>query len=537
MEVVMNKGKKSKKRIVIIIVVVTVIVVAAFGYNNVMKSKTEGEATSNIKEIEYEVKKDEIKKSITGSSSLEPSDVRIVSSEVEGSIDGIYVEEGQVVMEDEILAIYEIESDDESQQLEIDLAEYNLAVSESNLYDLYETAGELKIYAEYDGTVSFDVEEGDEVGKNSKIAELSEVNLIKVQSYFTNTQIENISNGDQASVFLSDYLITLDGKVTAVNKTPAATGGGSVGYLTEVEIEYQGALSEGSPVKITIENAKGTFTSPYSGTAVSNDLRQVYSPYNGEIDKLYYNSGDYVSKGDLIAVVASSDLIKEIEQTELIVVQKKLALDELNEEDSIVTSPIGGTILSVYVDEQGYVEKGNQLFQVANLDNMEIVISVDELDILNITKGQSVIVQCDVFEGEVFSGIVNKISLSGNSQNGVTTYKVGVLIEDRKEMMAGMNVDAEIIIEEKSQTLVVPVAAIKRMGNKYVVMTKDEEGNLTSVKVEVGITNDKNVEVVAGLSEGDLIYYNEAISTENDFDSMKIPGMGGVKRSTGGKEQ
>lgn len=531
----MNKGKKSKKRIVIIIVVVTVIVVAAFGYNNVMKSKTEGEVTSNIKEIEYQVKKDEIKKSITGSSSLEPSDVRIVSSEVEGSIDGIYVEEGQVVMEDEMLAIYEIESDDESQQLAIDLAEYNLAVSESNLYDLYETAGELKIYAEYDGTVSFDVEEGDEVGKNSKIAELSEVNRIKVQSYFTNTQIENISIGDQASVFLSDYLITLDGKVTAVNKTPAATGGGSVGYLTEVEIEYQGALSEGSPVKITIENTKGTFTSPYSGTAVSNDLRQVYSPYNGEIDKLYFNNGEYVSKGDLIAVVASSDLIKEIEQQELTVVQKKLNLDELNEEDSIVTSPINGTVLSVYVDEQGYVEKGNQLFQIANLDNMELVISVDELDILNISKGQNVIVECDVFDGEIFKGVVNKISLSGNSQNGVTTYEVGVLIEDRKEMMAGMNVDAEIVIEEKSQTLVVPVAAIKKAGNKYVVTIKDEEGNLTPVMVEVGITNEKYVEIVSGLSEGDMIYYNEAISAEIDFNNMKIPGMGGVKRTTSEK--
>lgn len=535
----MNKGKKSKKKLVTLIITVTIIVVGVLGYNSVMKSKKEDAAISNIKEIKYVVKKDEIKKSVTGSSSLEPSDVRIISSEVEGSVDGIYVEEGQVVQEDEILAIYEIESDDESQQFEIDLAEYNLAVAESDLNDLYETAKELRIYSEYDGTVSISVEEGDEVGKNSKIAELSEVNLIKVQSYFTNTQIENVSIGDKASVFLSDYLITLDGKVTGVNQTPAATGGGSVGYLIEVEIEYRGALSEGSPVKITIENAKGTFTSPYSGTAVSNDLRQVYSPYDGEIEKLYFNSGDYVSSGELMAVVKSSELTKEIEQHELTVVQKRLSLDELNEEDSIVTSPIDGTVLLTYVDEQGYVEKGDQLFKVANLDNMEIEISVDELDILNISKGQSVIVECDVFEGQIFSGVVNKISLSGNSQNGVTTYEVGVLIEDRKEMMAGMNVDAEIIIEEKSEAFVVPVAAIKKAGNKYIVTTKDEEGNLTPVMVEVGITNDKYVEIVSGLSEGDVIYYNEAISDAYDLSNMKIPGMGGVKRATdpnGGKK-
>jgi HlyD family secretion protein len=313
--------------------------------------------------------------------------------------------------------------------------------------------------------------------------------------------------------------------VTSVNQTPEATGGGSVGYLAEVEIEYEGALPEGSPVKITAENLNGTFISPYSGTAVSNGMEIIYTPYGGEIDKLYFNGGDYVSKGDLLAVISSDEILKEIEKQKLTVEQKRLALEELNDEDSTVTSPIYGTILTVFVDEEGYVEKGDNLFKVANLDEMELIIDVDELDILNISKGQNVTVECDVFEGEIFNGKVDKISLSGSSQSGVTTYEVSVLIDDRKEMMSGMNVDAEILIEESSDTLVVPVAAMKKMGNKYIVMTKDAEGNLVPTAVEVGITNESYVEIVSGLSEGDSIYYSKITSDESDS-QMKIPGMG-----------
>ena len=517
--------KKNRKMIIAIIVVIVLVVGGFFGYSKYTESKNASEETSNIIEVEYTVEKGDIKKSITGSSSLQPSDVRTVSSEVDGTIETIYVEEGQMVSEDELLAIYEIDSDDEDQQYDIDLAEYNLSVAKNDLSDLYETYNELKVYASRSGTISYMVEEGDEVDEGDDFAELNEVNVIKVQSYFTATQIENINIGDSASVFLSDYLITLEGKVTSTDSTPVATGAGSVGYEVEVEIEYDGALSEGSAVRITVENYTGTYTAPYEGSAVENDVDDLESPYDGEINKLYFESGDYVNKGDLLAVITSGDILEEIEKQKLTVESKRLDLEELNEDDSTAESPIDGTVLTVFVDEDGYVESGDELFKVANLDEMEIIIEVDELDIMNIEKGQNVIIECDVFEDETFTGTVDSISLSGSYSNGVTTYDVTVMVDDRKDMMSGMNVDAEILIEESSDTLMIPVEAVKKISSKYVVMVKDDEGNLSPQQIEVGIVNESYVEVVSGLLEGDTIYYNEIVSEDGEDAGIMMPGM------------
>ena len=91
--------------------------------------------------------------------------------------------------------------------------------------------------------------------------------------------------------------------------------------------------------------------------------------------------------------------------------------------------------------------------------------------------------------------------------------------------MSGMNVDVEILIEEKDNAVIIHIEAVSKVGNKYIVNTKDQEGNLTPVPIEVGITNESYIEVTSGLKEGDKIYYNTEAS--QDFPGgIMMPGMG-----------
>ncbi|MBG0764494.1 MAG: efflux RND transporter periplasmic adaptor subunit, partial [Tissierellales bacterium] len=280
-----------------------------------------------------------------------------------------------------------------------------------------------------------------------------------------------------------------------------------------------------SDIKVSVSTDSAYFTSPYTGEILANSIIELKSPYMGEVKNINVKNGEKVDEGQLILNIKSDELEMEISQQLLNVEKNRLELENLTEENSTVTSPIKGTILTVSTDEQGYIEKGKQLFQIADLENMEVVISVDELDILNVSKGQEVYIESDVFEGESFKGKVKSISLEGSNQSGVTTYDVTVSLEDRKQLMSGMNVDVEILIEEKEDTLIIPIESVTKVGNKYVASTKDSEGNLKSTPIEVGITTDNYIEVLSGLKEGDTIYYNTEAGAEFPGGVM-MPGMG-----------
>jgi HlyD family secretion protein len=295
--------------------------------------------------------------------------------------------------------------------------------------------------------------------------------------------------------------------------------------MVEAEISYNGALTEGTKAKITVTNNKGIYVSPFTGESLNNNTESVYSKYAAVVETIYVDSGQYVNKGDLIAVLSSEELAYDISQQEIQVQQKKLDLIKLNEDDDAITSPISGTVLTVLVNEQGYVEKGTQLFKIADLDKMEVKIDIDELDIMNISKGQEVTITSDVFENEFFSGKVKSISLSGSNSSGVTTYEVTVSLDDRKNLMSGMNVDVEIMISQNENTLVIPIEAVSKIGGKYVVMVKDEEGNIIASEIEVGIITDSNIEVIGGLSQGNSIYYTvtEGATTANINGGIMMP--------------
>jgi HlyD family secretion protein len=501
-----------------------IIIVASFFYQKINAEKNALLNKSSTQQ-EYVVNFGSIKKTITGSGSIQPADLRTVSSDREGTISKVYVEEGQLVIADEILSMFQLESDDASERLGIETAEYNLSKAQRSLNELYNTLDSLKIYAEESGTLKTYIEEGEEVSANTKIADITEINKIKVRSYFTKSQIEDISIGDKVDAFFPDYIITLEGVITSLDKTPIALGSGSIGYMVEAEISYNGALTEGTKAKITVTNNKGIYVSPFTGESLNNNTESVYSKYAAVVETIYVDSGQYVNKGDLIAVLSSEELAYDISQQEIQVQQKKLDLIKLNEDDDAITSPISGTVLTVLVNEQGYVEKGTQLFKIADLDKMEVKIDIDELDIMNISKGQEVTITSDVFENEFFSGKVKSISLSGSNSSGVTTYEVTISLDDRKNLMSGMNVDVEIMISQNENTLVIPIEAVSKIGGKYVVMVKDEEGNIIASEIEVGIITDNNIEVIGGLSQGDSIYYTatEGATTANINGGIMMP--------------
>lgn len=167
-------------------------------------------------------------------------------------------------------------------------------------------------------------------------------------------------------------------------------------------------------------------------------------------------------------------------------------------------------------------------FVIANGDKMKVSMNVDELDIGSMQEGLSAEITLDAVEGETFTGEITSVSGSASASNGVAQYPVEITFEKTEEMLSGMNASVAVIVEEAENVLVVPLAAVTDMGDKAYVYTGYDEssGELTGqTEVTLGLSDENNVEIKSGLSEGDTIYYQVMGSEESS--SSTGDGMGG----------
>ena len=165
-------------------------------------------------------------------------------------------------------------------------------------------------------------------------------------------------------------------------------------------------------------------------------------------------------------------------------------------------------------------------FTIAGNEEMILAISVDELDINSVEKGQQAEVTFDAIEEETFEGTVTKVGNSASASGGVAKYTVEITIPASEEMKAGMNASATIVIEKKENIITIPVNALQERGNEVFVYTeKDEEGNLSGEKsVSTGLSDGNIVEITEGLSEGDTIYYQKVGVDNATSENLELPG-------------
>jgi HlyD family secretion protein len=186
---------------------------------------------------------------------------------------------------------------------------------------------------------------------------------------------------------------------------------------------------------------------------------------------------------------------------------------------SILQAPVAGTITSLAVNSGDFVQSSATVAHITNYSSLETTISVDELDITKVKVGQSVKITASAFEGESFDGIVTKVANEGTSTNGVSIFDVTVKIKNPKGLKIGMSTEASILIQSKADALFVPVEAVYKNGNeKYVLVpsSTDDSGQSTKkVTVKTGISNDTNVEITSGLSEGESIEIPSVQSRSN----------------------
>ena len=205
----------------------------------------------------------------------------------------------------------------------------------------------------------------------------------------------------------------------------------------------------------------------------------------------------------------------EITRARAQVAQARAVLERAEEDlrNSTIVSPIDGLVLSRNVEVGNAVSSilvlGSQataLFTLGDVSDVFVRGKVDQADIGKVYLGQPARIVVESFRDRKFEGKVYRISPYGVEKENVTTFEVQVSIHNPgRELKANMSANAEIILEEKKNVLLVPEAAvIYDRDRKPAVELPDpsQEKGRRKVAVKLGISNGIKTELVSGLEEG-----------------------------------
>lgn len=171
---------------------------------------------------------------------------------------------------------------------------------------------------------------------------------------------------------------------------------------------------------------------------------------------------DYASKQELDQATQAF----KAAQAQLAVAQAQVQRDRTNMAYTVIRSPVDGVVVSREVDVGQSVAASLQapvLFKIAqDLSKMQIDSNYAEADIGNIKVGQQVSFRVDAFPNRTFKGEVRQVRLNPSTQQNVVTYDVVVAVDNPEQvLMPGMTAYVNITVAQRDDVLTVPNAALR----------------------------------------------------------------------------
>lgn len=314
----------------------------------------------------------------------------------------------------------------------------------------------------------------------------------------------------------------------------------------------------------SVSNLAGTKAGLGQADATFNEAKTSY-----ERNKILFQKG-IISKSDWDKSVATFEGAKAARQSAYFSV--KSATATVNEaKDNLgrttIYAPADGTIsvLNVELGERVLGTQqmaGTEILRVANLNNMEVEVDVNENDIVKIKEGDLANVEVDAYLKKQFKGVVTSISNSASSTltaDQVTNFKVKVrilkesyqdLLEGKPETHSpfrpGMTATVDIITKTKTNVLSVPISSVVVKSDTTAVKEikvedpKDQKqeapksdkklecvfvkvGDKAKIKIiKTGIQDDSNIEVITGLKKGDVVITGPYMTVSKELNSGDV---------------
>jgi len=212
--------------------------------------------------------------------------------------------------------------------------------------------------------------------------------------------------------------------------------------------------------------------------------------------------------------VDAAELAASRAGAELLLARAELQRAQDRFEDTVIRSPVDGTVLDRAVEEGQIISSatssasgGTVIASIADMRRVQVTAAVNEIDIGRIEPGMESTIVADAYPERRFTGRVIRIAPEAKIVQNVTLFDVLIEVENPGLLKSGMNCQATIELLRRDDVLVVPVEALvepTRGGGEVTVQVASAAG-LEERAVKLGLRNWRVAEVLEGLQEGDEV--------------------------------
>ncbi len=239
-----------------------------------------------------------------------------------------------------------------------------------------------------------------------------------------------------------------------------------------------------------------------TGTVLPKNRLEIKPPVAGRIESILVKEGETVKKGQTLGWLSSTERAALLDAAQGQGEEKLKYWQEVYKAIALV-APIDGEVIVATVQPGQAVTTGDAALVLS--DRLIVRAQVDETDIGKVKVGQEAVISLDAYPDAQIRATVDHIYFESETINNVTIYKVDLLPQESSAFFrSGMNATIDFIILKKDDALLLAEEAVIGENNGNYVLVKNGR-EFVKRPVSLGLTQDKSVEIVSGLSADDIV--------------------------------
>ena len=516
------KSMPRKKRRRIIRWCVTLVILAVIGalLFKLFGGKTEAEKQVVTDFVQYGA----ITAKVEGSGLTKAKSSESISITTAGTVLEVMVTEGQEVTAGTPLFTV----DSPAAQAAVQKARSQVEGYEKQLSAAQKDIAGLNLAASYPGKLMevAILNPGDTISKGQTVAKLNDDTRLRLEQYYSYAYAGELKVGQTVDVSIPALMTTVPGRVEAVHMVSRITPEGSKLFSAEILVENEGALTADMAASATAV-VNGETVYPYEpGKLAYYRTGELQSTVNGTVISSSLVNYLQVSAGQVLVRIDGEDSESElftIEQN-LETAREELEKAEKNLANCNAVAPIDGKVIGLTIQPGDEINTQQPILTISDTSSLIVNATVDERNISYIKPGM--MVDLDQW-GNAAMGIVESVSLSSTVNNGVATYPMVVSMDNMEGMIqVNSNIQYSLIASQNDNCLILPIQAVRtvsledgssatvvyvsgeRPDNALDGVMADEEipDGFWAVPVEIGISDNYNVEIKSGVEEGTEVF-------------------------------